>query len=80
MIDPCIIADTIRTECQRQGRSLRDVCRAAGVSHGIVIRWSGSVSEEPSLPSLRGRALVCGELGLPVWQVVMVAEGAEEAC
>jgi hypothetical protein len=74
MIDPESIADTIRTECDRQGRPLREVCREAGVSHATVIGWGGTASAEPRLPSLRALELVCGALGLRVSDVVRVAE------
>ena len=74
MIDPCAIADTIRTEAERQGRTLRDVCREAGVSHGAVIRWGGTQRDEPHLPSLRALERVCGALGLRVSDVVRTAE------
>lgn len=81
MIDPCTIADIIRTECDRQGRSLRAVCRKAGVSHGAVVRWGGTLSAEPLLPSLRILQRICAVLRLPVWQVIMAAESEhEETC
>jgi len=74
VVDPCAIADTIRTECDRQGRTLRDVCRAAGVSHATVIGWGGTAAAEARLPSLRVLAAVCDVLGLRVSEVVRVAE------
>ncbi len=74
MLDPCIIADILRTECDRQGRSLRDVCRAAGVSHTSVLWWGGTARREPSLPSLRVLVRICAELGLRTSDVLRAAE------
>lgn len=77
MIDPCTIADIVRTEAERQGRTLRDVCREAGVSHGAVIRWGGTQRNEPHLPSLRALERVCVAPGLRVSDVVRRAEEQE---
>lgn len=74
MISPESIADTIRTEAERQGRSLRDVARAAGVSPASVMWWGGTATREPNLPSLRVLSLVCDALGLRVSEVIRIAE------
>jgi len=74
MVDPESIADTIRTECDRQCRTLREVCRAAGVSHATVIGWGGTSSKEARLPSMRVLSAVCDVLRLRVSDVVRQAE------
>jgi hypothetical protein len=74
VIDPCAIADTIRTECDRQCRTLREVCRAAGVSHATVIGWGGTSTKEARLPSLRVLSAVCDVLRLRASDVVRQAE------
>ena len=74
MIDPAEIAAQLRDAADAQGRSLRSVCRAAGVTHGTVIRWGGDARNEPGLPALRTLELVCVALGLRVSDVIRAAE------
>jgi transcriptional regulator with XRE-family HTH domain len=73
-IDPEAIAARIRDEAERQGRSLRSVCRESGVSLGTVLGWGGTAASEPRLPSLRALERVCLALGLRTSEVVAHAE------